>query len=166
MVKNKKTIYCGIDNGVSGSIGLLYPNGANFFVLTPVVKELSYTKEKQFIHRINWKELRANIPPMSFVLIERPMVNPKAFTATSSALRALEATLIIVEMLECEFIYIDSKEWQREFIASSVIGHDNLKEASKKIGINLFPNHTTKITKHGDADGLLIAEYGRRKYGE
>jgi hypothetical protein len=166
MVKNKKTIYCGIDNGVSGSIGLLYPNGANYFVLTPVVKELSYTKEKQFIHRINWKELRANIPPMSFVLIERPMVNPKAFTATSSALRALEATLIIVEMLECEFIYIDSKEWQREFIASSVIGHDNLKEASKKIGINLFPNHTTKITKHGDADGLLIAEYGRRKYGE
>lgn len=165
MMKTIRT-FVGIDNGVTGSIGLLYPNGANFFVLTPVVKELSYTKEKQFIHRINWKELRANIPPMSFVLIERPMVNSKAFTATSSALRALEATLIIVEMLECEFIYIDSKEWQREFIASSVIGHDNLKEASKKIGINLFPNHTTKITKHGDADGLLIAEYGRRKYGE
>ena len=100
------------------------------------------------------------------MLIERPMVNPRAFTATSSALRALEATLIIVEMLECEFIYIDSKEWQREFIASSIIGHDNLKEASMKIGIDLFPNHTTKITKHGDADGLLIAEYGRRKYGE
>lgn len=166
MVKNKKTIYCGIDNGVSGSIGLLYPDGTNSFVLTPVIKELSYTKEKQFIHRINWKELLTNIPKGSFVLIERPMVNPRAFTATSSALRALEATLIIVEMLECEFIYIDSKEWQREFIASSVIGHDKLKEASKKIGIEIFPNHTTKITKHGDADGLLIAEYGRRKYGE
>jgi len=158
--------FVGIDNGVTGSIGLLYPNRTNSFILTPVIKELSYTKKKQFIHRINWKELLTNIPKGSFVLMERPMVNSHAFTATSSALRALEATLIIVEMLECEFMYIDSKEWQREFIASSVIGHDNLKEASMKIGIDLFLNHTTKITKHGDADGLLIAEYGRRKYGE
>ena len=63
-MRMKKTIktFVGFDNGVTGSIGLLYPDGTNAFVLTPVIKELSYTKEKQYIHRINWKELLTNIP--------------------------------------------------------------------------------------------------------
>jgi len=156
-------IYIGIDNGVTGTIGIIYEDGKSAFIETPVFKERSYTKDEQFIHRIDYKNIIDNIPK-GLVLIERPMVNPRAFKSTSSALRALEATLISLEIVGCEYKYIDSKEWQKEFFSSSVIGHDKMKEASMKVGIDLFPNHTSKIQKHGDADGLLIAEYARRKH--
>jgi len=42
---------------------------------------------------------------------------------------------------------------------------DELKVASKDIGCRLFPEHTELIVKHKDADGILIAEYCRRKFG-
>lgn len=158
--------FIGIDNGVTGSIGVIYPNGTTAFIETPVIKEQSYTKEVQYIHRVKWDDLASHISKDAIVFIERPMVNPKAFTATTSALRALEATLIALQIVGCQYEYIDSKEWQKEFIGSNIIGHKELKQASMKIGVDLFPNHKTKIEKHGDADGLLIAEYCRRKYSQ
>jgi hypothetical protein len=157
----------GIDNGVTGSIGIIYPDGTSAFIETPVFKELSYTKEKQWIHRIDTSELIFNLPPAmsAFILLERPMVNPQAFVASQSALRALEATLVAIERFGYKrgesFDYIDSKLWQRKYISSGVMGRDALKEASKNIGIAMFPNHRTKIEKHGDADGILIAAYLR-----
>lgn len=160
-------IFIGIDNGVTGSIGLIYPDGTSAFLETPVFKELSYTKEKQWIHRIDTANLIAHLPEAeeAFILLERPMVNPQAFVASQSALRALEATLIALETLGYQrgtgYDYIDSKLWQRHFFSSGVMGRDALKEASKKMGIELFPNHRTKIEKHGDADGILIASYLR-----
>ena len=159
--------FIGIDNGVTGSIGIITIKRATVssaFIKTPVVKCESYTKKVQHIHRIDWRGLLENLPMDSFALIERPMVNPRAFTATQSALRALEATIIVLEMLGIPHNYIDSKEWQGEFIASGIIGHDKMKEASKKIGLKLFPSNGRFIERHGDADGLLIAEYARRKY--
>jgi hypothetical protein len=158
--------YAGIDNGVTGSIGVIAPDGTHAFIATPTIKCQSYTKEVQYIHRIDWRSLLENMPKDAFVLLERPMVNPRAFTATQSALRALEATIIVLEMLDIEYKYIDSKEWQREFISSAISGHDQMKKASMEIGINLFPSNAGFIRKHGDADGLLIGEYARRHYSE
>ena len=48
--------------------------------------------------------------------IERPMVNPKRFEATVSALRALEATLIVLESLNIGKEYCDSKGWQKALL--------------------------------------------------
>lgn len=160
--------YIGIDNGVTGSIGMIRTQGGitdSVFIETPVFKELSYTKKKQYIHRIDTVQLTLILPKPneSFILLERPMINNHGFVASQSAIRALEATLVVIERLGYKrwesYDYIDSKTWQKKFIASSIIGHDALKEASKKIGIELFPLHTKPIEKHGDADGLLIAEY-------
>lgn len=99
--------YIGIDNGVTGSIGIITVKGGSkysAFIKTPVIKCLSYTKEIQHIHRIDWNVLKDNLPTENTtVLIERPMVNPRAFKATQSALRALEATIIVLEMLKIEY---------------------------------------------------------------
>lgn len=159
-----KKIIVGFDNGVTGSIAVLYPDGKSCFLETPTIKVRDYTKEEQHCHRVDWKELLHNMPKKNtLAVIERPMVNPKAFVATKSALRALESTLVILEMLDIPYTFVDSKEWQREFIASSVMGHDQMKKASKDISIKLFPQHQSKIEKHGDGDSLLIAEYYKRK---
>lgn len=161
--------YIGIDNGVTGSIGIIKEHNGSVtsaFIATPVISCLSYTKEKQHIKRIDYFNLIAHLPSDATALIERPMVNPRAFKATQSALRALEATILALETLEIPYYYIDSKQWQKEFFPSSVIGKEQLKEASMQVGLKLFPSNGGFIKDHKDADGLLIAEYLRRKSGK
>ena len=93
------------------------------------------------------------------MLIERPMVNPKRFAASTSALRALEATLITVEDLDMAYQFVDSKQWQRVFFPG-VKGSGELKKASLQYGKQFFPSLGSKFEK--DADGILIAEWGKR----
>lgn len=154
--------YIGIDNGVSGSIGVVSFTGINAeFHLTPVFNTLHYTKEIQKINRVNTDKLFQILEffPMPFAVLERPMVNPGRFKATASALRALEATLITLERLNIPYIFVDSKEWQKVMLPKGVKG-EQLKSASLEIGKRLFPQFKDKFK--GDADGILIAEWARR----
>lgn len=159
--------YVGIDNGVTGTIGIIHAHGLVEFMKTPVRLEQSYTKKKQNVSRILVKELTHMLeilePPV-MVSVERPMINGTRFKASMSGIRALEATLNVLELLELPYQYIDSKEWQKDLLPKGIKGTDELKKASKDIGIRLFPQHKELIEKHGDADGLLIAEYCKRKF--
>ena len=163
----KVKYYVGIDNGVSGSIAVLSPDGYIFFQAVPTKNELNYTKDKKRITRIDFTALitllKTNIPPghPAIILIERPMVNPKRFFATVSALRALESVLNAVDdVLHYPFQYIDSRLWQKELLPG-VKGTDELKAASFDIGNRLFPKY--RDYNHNDRDSLLMAEYARRK---
>ena len=116
----------GIDNGVSGTIGILDEEGQAYLYHTPVKSDLNYQKTKvKHITRIDVNALRALLKkflykdgigdPLSTKMsmkaaIERPMVNPMRFEATTSALRALEATLIVLESLGIGYQYMDSKD--------------------------------------------------------
>lgn len=164
-----RKLYISIDNGVSGTVAFISQNG-NFDIFpTPVKKELNYTKAKGFISRIDIKKLKdklidiiGSIPKESIlILLERPMVNPGRFKASVSALRALEATLILVEELELSFIYVDSKQWQKIMLPSGLKGEE-LKIASKDVGCRLFPSKKDFIQKHKDADSLLMAAWAKK----
>ena len=174
--KNKEKVesdklYIGIDNGVTGTIGCICNNETWFFV-TPTKTEQNYTKKKGNISRVVYKallrELKAVIThcnyPSTMCLIERPMINPGRFSASISAVRALESTLDVIEELELPYQYEDSKAWQKELLPNGTKGDVDLKAASKTIGCRLFPQHSELITKHKDADGMLLAEYCRRKF--
>jgi len=171
-------IYVGIDNGVSGSIGIIKKGAKPVYVKMPVFEFLDYPKTKEkWIHRIEVNKLFNILYPYSSsnirVFLERPMVNPLAFNATMSGIRAMEATLIVLERLDLSKEYIDSKEWQKEMLPKArktkvtkkgksiqVIDNKIVKKISLEIGKRIFP----KIDFAGfkDADGLLIAEYCRR----
>ena len=157
-------VFIGIDNGVTGSIGIIREDSVEFFE-TPIITQQNYTKKKANISRIDFNSLCELFEPFQgtncFVLLERPMVNPMRFMASTSALRALEATLIIIEQLHLPFSYIDSKEWQKALLPQGIKGEE-LKKASIDIGSRLFPQFIESFKKHKDADGLLIAEYCRR----
>jgi len=157
-------IYVGVDNGVSGSIGIIFDDGTYLHYPTPIKTQQSYTKAKQNISRIDCEELCKIFEPLApedvFVVLERPMVNPTRFKASVSAVRALEATLIVVERRCYPYLYLDSREWQKVMLPSGLEGPD-LKIASLDIGKRLFPKIEWKKLK--DADGLLMAEYARRK---
>lgn len=155
--------YIGLDNGVSGSIGIITNKEIKLFK-TPIKNELNYTKTKRNINRIDVPNLILLLQPFASpqakLWIERPMVNPQRFQATMSAIRALEATLIALEILQMPYEYIDSKEWQKNLLPEGLKG-EALKPASLNIGKRLFPSVDFK--GFTDADSLLIAEYQRRK---
>lgn len=160
--------YIGIDNGSSGSIGMIATSPtapiAVHYVKTPVKKEQNYTKKAANISRIDviaFNKLLNMIPRVKevevHILLERPMVNPQMFQTTISAVRILEAQLIAIEALGLPYQYIDSKEWQKKLLPAGTKGSDALKAASLVIGERLYPGKLIK--GHKDADGLLIAHY-------
>lgn len=159
--------YIGIDNGISGTIGIL-DGDVSVFVKTPVFETLGYQKSKvRHINRIDVPALTKLLgkynPLNTRVLLERPLVNPMRFQASISAVRSLEATLIVLESLHLGYEYVDSGHWQKVLLPAGVKGAPKLKKASKDVGLRMFPMHEELIKKHGDADGLLIAEWARRR---
>jgi hypothetical protein len=167
-------IFIGIDNGTTGTISIIGDKGSVFHhSKMPVRVELTYTKEKKKISRIDVIALQAILKPYrspceALAILERPMVNPMRFKNSLTAIRALEATLIILERLSIPYRYIDSKEWQTALLPKG-IGRDKngvktkdsskeLKRSACDIARRLFPSVKTK-----DADSLLIAEHARRE---
>jgi hypothetical protein len=162
-------IYVGIDNGVTGSIGVVSNRHSAYQMKTPVVKELYYTKKKAFMTWIDFEELLRELGNLMydenvkvFVGIERPMINPTRFKATISAVCAWQATLLALKFLKIPYEYIDSKEWQKALLPAG-LEKEELKQASMDIARRLYP--TARI-EGADADGLLIAEHMKRKHGE
>ena len=161
-----KKVYLGIDNGVSGSIGIITPTEISNHK-TPVFTQQDYVKKKANITRVDTiellrilKEAIGDYKTEEVVIgIERPMVNPQRFVATKSALRALEATLVTIEQLGLPYQFLDSKEWQKVMLPKGATGEE-LKTVSLDIGKRLFPHLDTKGLK--DFDGILIAEYLRK----
>jgi hypothetical protein len=153
--------YVGVDNGVSGTIAILdFYGHVVMHCSTPVKKELSYTKSKNWINRIDviqlikiFYDVQREGWDKAIAIIERPFVNPGMFKSTLSAMRALEATIIVFEQLGIPYRYIDSKEWQKKYLPSGVEKNE-LKKAAVDIARRMFPSVETK-----DADGLLIAAY-------
>jgi len=160
-----KKIYIGIDNGTTGTIGIVGNGIEPQLHHTPVKKEQDYTKAKKQVTRLDCIGLKSILDQFNHneicVVMERPMINPTRWTASMSAIRCLEATLIILEMLGIPHQFIDSKEWQREMLPKGIKGSDEQKKASLDIGNRLFPQFAD--FKQKDRDGILIAEYARRK---
>lgn len=158
--------FIGIDNGISGTIAIIGYSPtlgtAVYCFKTPAVSQQNYTKKKANITRVNGKKLMDifsnSIPKGSdvHVMMERPMVNPKMFHATLSAVRALEATQTILETLEYPYTFVDSKQWQSVLLPVGTKG-EALKPASLDIGERMYPGVNPK--GHKDADGLLIAHF-------
>lgn len=163
-------VFIGFDNGVtSQGIGVVSSEREAELLKLPIKKELSYTKEAKNISRIDFAGLCELFEKLKakwllkgetiLVGLERPMINSARFNASLSAIRALEATLIAVEQHALRYEYVDSKEWQKVLLPKNIKGSDALKKASLDIGKRLFPELDIKK----DADGLLIAEYLRRR---
>lgn len=156
-------IWVGLDNGVSGSVGIVGNDIESVFVKTPVKKEQDYTKKKKIVTRLDYSDFMELFRKYNkndiCVLVERPLLNPSKFVASTSALRCHEAELIMLEIMGVRHMFIDSKEWQRVLLPKGCAGEE-LKKASLDIGNRLFPQFVD--VKHPDRDGILIAEYARR----
>jgi hypothetical protein len=169
MTTNK--YFGGWDNGITGTLTLLTSEGqVEFFIKVPCFKEQNYTKKSYITSRIDTKKLFQIFHPYKeasvHFILERPLVCPQYFSSTCSAMRSLEATLIVLNNLGFSYEFIDSKEWQDqilpEYWEGKFVEKETLKEASLGVGKQLYPQVDFKGMK--DADGLLIGHYCRQKY--
>lgn len=181
-------IYLGIDNGPSGSIGIV-PNGLGpspQFLKTPVTKQQDYTIKVKNINRLNAKEFFKILEDLKkhgvdlMAILEKPFINAKMFNTSVIAARCFEAQLCILESLEIPYQFISAQQWQKPLLPHVPLkkkdgetskekqvrvaeNRRKIKKTSVDIGIRLFPTLNDAIEKQGDADGLLIAEYARRQ---
>ena len=161
-------VYIGIDNGVSGTIGIITPE-CSYFYETPVYRDLDFHKTRpKYLNRLDFDKFKGLLtdvyldPFVTIALLERPYSNATRYTASTNALRCWEATLIALKQLGFKRDYADSKGWQGMLLPKGIKGSDAQKEASRQVGLRLFPEHAKMINKHKDADGLLIAEWAKR----
>jgi hypothetical protein len=166
----KEKIWISVDNGSTGSIGFVNKDITNYgFIKTPKKRVRDYTIAKNYISRLDhdcfkkiFKDFKEKYD-IQKIILERPLKNPSLFKASVSGIRFFEAQIVILEQLELDYIVVDSKQWQKEILGKDIKGSKMLKAESLNIGYKIFPNMKEIIVKHGDADGLLIAEYFRRK---
>ena len=154
--------YIGIDNGSTGTIGIIAPGGVQFLE-TPVVESLHYGKKGGLIKRLDraaFKALFSGINPLETVVkIERPFTaGPMMIKAMLAAHRCFESTICALEDLGLGYEVIDSAEWQAPSLGA-VKGSAELKKASMLRGLQMYPQFSTLIKSHKDADGLLIAHH-------
>jgi hypothetical protein len=154
----------GIDNGTSGSWAALAPDWVYFHRMPTKVSLLG--KKERRITRIDMPILHEQIyaAKPSKAYLERPFTG-RFLNAVLPAQRAFEAVLIALEQARVPYEVVDSKTWQKPLLGT-VKGSENLKKASMDLGCRLYPQLAYQITKHGDADGLLIAHYFARVAGQ
>lgn len=157
-------MYIGIDNGVTGTIGFVTQRGVGHWMLTPTLQTFSFTKKIKRLRRIDGIAMSdalkeaSLIEPIDFVIMEQPFINQKFFHVSLSAIRAFEATLIVIELLKVPYRVIPAKEWQKALFPKGYEDKDtkNLALAYCK---RCLP--TVEFKKADLADGLCIALYAR-----
>lgn len=80
-------------------------------------------------------------------------------------MRAFEATLIVLELLELNYIIIDSKKWQHHFFGKDTTQID-LKETSKKLSLNILERYKGKISneEYEDLNKNIVKHGDRRQF--
>ena len=159
----------GIDNGSTGTIGIIGPN-APVFVLTPTIDSIHYGKSGSISKRLDRSEFKSIIEnnigknncQNTRVVIERPFTgSPMMIKSMLHAHRFFESTICCLEDLGFGYEVVDSGTWQKSMLGE-VKGSAELKKASKLRGQQIYPQFTDLIKKHGDADGLLIAHHASK----
>lgn len=164
-------ITIGIDNGQSGSIGIIAP-GRVQFLKVPSVPYLHYGKKGTINRRLDRKAFDTILKEATGaftqdvnyddlrVVIERP-VSMQYLNSTLPAHRFFEATIICFEDFDhghgLGYEVVDSKLWQQAMLGD--VTGKMLKKASKLRALQLYPQLKDAIYAHEDADGLLIAHF-------
>ena len=169
MAKTNERIFCAVDNGCTGTIGAVDESGdALIFMRVPTYKSQDYNKSKvKITTHVDYETLKSILWALKklgtlHLVTERPLKNPRLFNATVSGIRAHEILLAVTRSMGLEITdTMDSRDWQKAMCGEFRIGES--KQASLKAGLEMFPNHSNMIRKHGDADGLLMAEFSRRR---
>lgn len=162
-------IFAAVDNGCTGTLGAVSESRDwSMFDVVPTYRTRDYNRSKvRNTTHVDYDALLFVLSQLRKqgelrLVTERPLKNPRLFSASISGVRAHEILLAAARTLGVEIEdTLDSRNWQRPLLGETAKGES--KPASERVGCELFPEHEALIRKHGDADALLMAEFFRRR---
>ena len=168
MTRRKYDTFVGIDNGSTGSIGIIQPEHDAIYMPMPTISEVDFHKDQEhMVTRVNHPVLETIIcnfdPEKTYVTLERPLYNNRMFAQSMSAARAFESVLILLDKYQITRETIDSTQWQNMFFPGNRKSRDKgiTKAMSNKYGKIYFPDLDIMGLK--DYDGILIAKFCQMK---
>lgn len=162
--------YFGIDNGVSGAIAAVHPDGKlDGWLAMPIQKtrkgnEVNIVEVRDWIARwIEPKITRWHIDDF-IILIEEPGGSKSARAATSMA-GSFHSLRAMCELMQWRWQRITPQSWQKPMLHCK--GKDT-KPAALTMARSLWPKEKwletegCRVAHDGAVDAALIAEFGRR----
>jgi len=168
-VKNSEfTAYVGWDNGVTGALAVLYPEGRVLYFKTPVLK----APHGHIIDDIRARTILAEVQQVSrrvVVVFEMGQKNPIKGTKWNYAQgESFGVVRTILRQNGYSAVGLNPKDWQKEMHQKYRKGAMDTKQASLAACAALFPNFPVPVSpiakKPNDnmADALLMAAWGRK----
>ncbi len=156
-------IWIGIDNGVSGSIGIISPTG------TKMVHAREYTRKKKRggleLDAAAFKDLILQDGIPHGVVLERPFTGQHRNVVVSAA-HFDSVARTVMELNGIPFIQVDSTDWQRPLlkIVRKKGVHADTKRVSMEAGVLRWPSLRAQIEDQGDADALFLAVHAMHEF--
>ena len=156
-------IWIGIDNGVSGSNGIITRTG------TQMVNAREYTRKKKRggleVDPIAFTDIvmRHGIP--TGIVLERPFRGKFRNTEVSAA-HFDSVARTVFEINSIPFIQVDSTDWQRPLlkVARKKGVNAETKKISLEAGVLRWPELRAQIEDQGDADALFLAVHAMHEF--
>lgn len=152
--------FIGIDPGKSGGLAIIDTDGGQ-----PTITTLAFDPKDPCVYIRKIQELSL-CSPRCFAVIENVHAMPKQGVSSSFNFGKGFGWLIGLLDFGCiPYELVNPQKWKKEFSCTSD------KNTSIEVAMRLFPNvnflRTEKCSKPHDGicEALLMAEYGRRKWG-
>lgn len=158
-----------MDNGVTGSMATLFPDGTMVYQKNPTRKTRENRKHPKEINRLNYdvlldylRSLPKDVPLL--IATERPATTKNMISSISGA-RFSEALTLVTEQLMKErdgvrVRVVDSGEWQKPMLPSGLTGEAK-KAASLALGKTMYPDIKFPAKKGTDADAIIMAVWAK-----
>jgi len=171
-----ETQYAGIDPGIHGAIAIVNGAGHLLEIITmPLVPGLKGHNAYDLAEaaRIAWQKLRTT----RLVTVERqqPMPAVERDRKTKKILRVLQGGnaifttgfgyaiwLAMLQALSIPFTIVTARNWQKEFFTPQ---RGKSKAQAFQTAQRLWPQYQFKLSRSGEYDAALIAEWARRHAG-
>jgi hypothetical protein len=153
--------YMGIDNGVSGSIGILRDGVPELIAAREYTRVKPKRKNALECDPFRLIQILDEAKPYGVVL-ERPFRGQFRNTEVSAA-HFDSVVRTILETKGIPFIQVDSKKWQGPLLG--VVKAGETKSTSMSLGKRRWPTLAAEIEDQGDADALFMAVHAMHEFG-
>lgn len=153
--------YIGIDNGVSGSIGILRDGVPELIHAREYTRPKAKRKGSLECDPFAITKILEDAKPDGVVL-ERPFRGQFRNTEVSAA-HFDSVVRTILETRGIPFIQVDSKKWQGPLLG--IVKAGETKHTSLSLGKRRWPALAAQIEDQGDADALFMAVHAMHEFG-
>ena len=162
-------IYLGIDPGITGAIGVLFPYEEQAVYDLPVMQNVRAAekgRKRMHLDPGDLTELLSIFDPRECrVVVEYTQAGMKGALANYSLGHSSGVIMGVLSSLGFTYDMVRPQEWKKEFKLLKKGKEKRDKDESRLCAVALFPTLAlTRKKDHGRAEAILLAEWGRRHF--